>query len=64
LQIYKSTRLGEFKWSAPKLFVTYFKMGGVGEFSMTRDGKKIVFTQMAVDEDGVLRNNIYYAEKY
>lgn len=63
IQIYKSTRLGEFEWSEPKLFLEYPELGGVGEFSMTRDGKQIVFTQMAQDEDGVFRNNIYYAEK-
>ncbi|TSC75890.1 MAG: hypothetical protein G01um101430_60 [Parcubacteria group bacterium Gr01-1014_30] len=63
LQVYKSQRLGEFKWSQPQLFLIYPGTGGVGEFSMTRDGNQIVFTQMARDADGVFRNNIYYAER-
>jgi hypothetical protein len=62
-QVYKSTRLGEFSWSEPKLFLKFPELGGVGEFTMTRDGKQAVFTQMAQDKDGVFRNNIYYVEK-
>ena len=62
-QVYRSQRIGEFKWSGPELFLKYPGIGGVGEFSMTRDGKQIVFTQLARDKDGVFRNNIYYTEK-
>ncbi len=62
-QVYKSTRLGEFSWSEPKLFLRFPELGGVGEFTMTRDGKQAVFTQMAQDKDSVFRNNIYYTEK-
>ncbi len=69
-QIYKSHRLGEFEWSEPELFISYSQQegitGGVGEFSMTRDGKQIVFLELTIIKKGeefIGTNEIYYAEK-
>ena len=70
LQIYKSERLGEFDWSEPELFISHPQpegiSGGVGEFSMTRDGKQMVFLELTITPDGddfVGTNKMYYAEK-
>ncbi len=63
-QVYKSERVGNLEWTEPSLFLSFPELGGVGEFSMTRDGRQAVFTQMRRDSDGVFRNNIYYAERY
>ena len=71
LQIYKSQRLGEFEWSEPELFISYPQpegmFGGVGEFSMTRDEKQMVFLELTITLEGdeyVGTNEMYYAEKY
>jgi hypothetical protein len=68
-QIYKSKRLGEFEWSEPEIFVSFpinnNKLGGVGEFTMTRDGKQMVFTELVITEVGGEyhgQNDIYYSE--
>ena len=70
LQVYKSQRLGEFEWSDPELFISYPQpegmFGGVGEFSMTRDGKQMVFLELTITLEGdeyVGTNEMYYAEK-
>ena len=69
-QIYKSQRLGEFEWSEPELFISHPQpegiFGGVGEFSMTRDGKQMVFLELTITQEGeefVGQNEMYYAEK-
>ncbi len=70
LQVYKSQRLGEFEWGEPELFVSYPQsegiIGGVGEFTMTRDGKQMVFLELSINKEGenfVGQNEMYYAEK-
>ena len=70
LQVYKSQRLGEFEWSEPVLFLSHPQpegmLGGVGEFSMTRDGKQMVFLELTITgegEDLFATNKMYYAEK-
>jgi len=68
LQVYKSNRLDEFKWSEPELFISFPKdiVGGVGEFTMTRDGKQMVYLELIItkeDEEFVGQNEIYYSEK-
>jgi len=70
LQVYKSQRLGEFEWSEPVLFLSYPQpegmLGGVGEFSMTRDGNQMVFLELTITgegEDLFATNKMYYAEK-
>ncbi len=70
LQIYKSQRLGEFEWSEPELFLSHPQpegmLGGVGEFSMTRDGNQMVFLELTITgegEDLFATNKMYYAEK-
>jgi hypothetical protein len=73
LQIYKSQRVGEFEWSEPELFVAHPQpgaaegtYGGVGEFSMTRDGKQMVFLELTIMTEGdgfVGTNKMYYADK-
>jgi len=66
-QIYKSYRLGEFDWSKPELFISFpiidDVLGGVGEFSMTRDGKQIVFIQLTITNGSIGQNDMYYSEK-
>ena len=74
LQVYKSQRLGDFEWSEPELFVSHPQpggaegtYGGVGEFSMTRDGKQMVFLELTITTEGetvVGTNKMYYSEKY
>ena len=70
LQVYKSQRLGEFEWSEPVLFLSHPQpegmLGGVGEFSMTRDGNQMVFLELTIigeGEDLFATNKMYYAEK-
>ncbi len=70
LQVYKSQRLGEFEWSEPELFISYQQpegvFGGVGEFSMTRDGKQMVFLDLTLTLDGAASvgpQEMYYAER-
>jgi hypothetical protein len=73
LQIYRSERLGELEWSEPELFISHPQPGaaegthgGVGEFSMTRDGKQRVFLELTITtqgEDLIGTNKMYYAEK-
>tara|TARA_Y100000310_G_C20635422_1_gene790881 strand:+ start:59 stop:1057 length:999 start_codon:yes stop_codon:yes gene_type:complete len=70
LQVYKSQRLGEFDWGEPELFISFPQsegiMGGVGEFTMTRDGKQMVFLELIITQQGeefVGQNEMYYAEK-
>jgi hypothetical protein len=67
-QVYKAKRLSEFEWAEPELFISFpqDKMGGVGEFTMTRDGRQLVFTQLVITElngEYTGQNEIYYAEK-
>jgi hypothetical protein len=72
LQIYKSERLGDLEWSEPQLFISHPQpdldagiYGGVGEFSMTRDGRQMVFLELTITVDGddfVGTNDMYYAE--
>jgi hypothetical protein len=65
LQVYRSQRLGEFEWSEPELFIKFPDtgvLGGVGEFSMTRDSKQMVFLQLTINgSEG--QNDMYYSEK-
>lgn len=65
IQVYKSERLGEFEWSEPEIFVAYDqrdgRLGGVGEFSMTRDHKQMVFTELSIENDRAT-NEMYYSE--
>jgi hypothetical protein len=68
LQVYKTERLGEFDWSEPELFISFpdDMTGGVGEFTMTRDGRQMVFLELIITEkDGQYtgQNEMYYAEK-
>jgi len=68
LQVYKSERLGEFAWSEPELFVSFPTdiLGGVGEFTMTRDQKQMVYTELVITQEGeafIGQNEIYYSEK-
>jgi hypothetical protein len=70
LQIYKSQRFGEFDWGEPELFISYPEtegvVGGIGEFTMTRDRKQMVFLELAITKEGeefVGQNEMYYAEK-
>jgi hypothetical protein len=68
LQVYKSQRLGEFEWKEPELFISFPKdiLGGVGEFTMTRDLKQMVYLELIITKEGeefVGQNEIYYSEK-
>jgi hypothetical protein len=73
LQVYKSERLGDFEWSEPALFVSHPQpdeeagiYGGVGEFSMTRDGQQMVFLELTITADGddyVGTNKMYHAQR-
>ena len=67
-QVYRSNRLDEFTWSEPELFVSFPKdiLGGVGEFTMTRDLKQMVYLELIITKEGeefVGQNEIYYSEK-
>ena len=70
-QVYKSQRLGEFEWGEPELFVSFpqldGKSGGVGEFTMTRDQKQMVYTELVITEingEWAGQNEMYYSDKY
>ncbi|MEW6528624.1 MAG: hypothetical protein AB1391_01920 [Candidatus Micrarchaeota archaeon] len=62
LKIYKSQRLGEDSWSNPKIVVS--SKYGVGEPTLTDDGKFLFFVQLFKSEDGnSSTTDIFYSEK-
>ena len=58
--IYKSHRLGELEWSKPELFIT--NPDGVGEFSMSSDGKRLAFVQISRTNSGGYNADLFYSE--
>jgi hypothetical protein len=60
IQVFRSRRSGDLDWSVPELFVT--DPGGVGEFSMTKNGREAVFIELRQDGSGVT-TDIYYSSR-
>lgn len=61
LAIYRSQRLGPFDWSEPELVVSH--PDGVGEFSMSADGRQMAFAQLSRSADGGVRIDIYHSSR-
>ncbi|MBI4363036.1 MAG: PD40 domain-containing protein [Euryarchaeota archaeon] len=61
LAIYRSQRLGQFDWSEPELFISH--PHGVGEFTMTADGRQMAFAQLSRAADGGVRIDIYHSRR-
>jgi len=59
-QVYRTRRSGEFQWSEPELFISH--PDGVGEFSMTADGKEVVFIELSRVAGGA-RTDIYHSRR-
>jgi hypothetical protein len=60
-RVYRSRRQGEFQWSNPELFISR-PTGGVGEMTMTKDGKEITFIELILEGKGGT-TNIYYSRR-
>jgi hypothetical protein len=58
-RVYRSRRQGEFQWSSPELFISK-PSGGVGELTMTKDGKEMTFIELQL-EGGGATSNVYYS---
>ncbi len=61
LAIYRSQRLGPFDWSEPELVVSH--PDGVGEVSMSADGRQMAFAQLARAADGGGRIGIHHSAR-
>lgn len=60
-RVYRSRRLGEFQWSTPELFISRAS-GGVGEMTMTKDGREMTFIELRLDGAGAT-SDVFYSRR-
>ena len=59
--VYRSRRQGESQWSSPELFIRRAS-GGVGEMTMTKDGREMTFIELRIEGLGGT-TDIYYSKR-
>ena len=59
--VYRSRRLGADRWSEPEVVIRSWI--GVGDVSLTADGRKIFFVQFHMNEKVEFRTGLFYAER-
>lgn len=60
-RVYRSRRQGEFQWSTPELFISR-STGGVGEMTMTKDGREITFIELRLEGAGAT-TDVFYSRR-